>query len=679
MADKREKIARTALFLEGKKGDIARAWVSKKSVAQILFKYHIDPDAFGSDIALKIIDYFVKVLRQQEPVGRCPIMNRFIDLMYEKKITVKEVFLICMGLRRALFSQMISHGEVSRKDPWIIEVLSELFDQNLSGVLEYFDELILRERLEKQHRESVEKYTHRISTILDLQENAIFKIRNGELFLANSAFYKTVGASGRDDFMLNHPDIWSFIERVDCFGSLFVAGKYEEWLRTTLRKRDGRCEVELFDYRSNRKAQMEMTIRPMPKGEEGEYVIAMHDITEQKARLASMAQMVYTDALTQVPNRRKFNETIRKYLKRCKDENRPFYLLLIDIDNLTEINETLGRDGGDLILKTFAKGMLDHLDEKSFFARIDGERFVLLAEEADSDRAEALANKVLAELHTIFYSEEEHTKGNVAIVSCQPNDDIGTMLSRGDRIVQRIIDRGGDGVMDDTLLVEEDRQIKTAAERFLAECRLLFEKREPLEVVNYYLEVPIDSKAKIVRIIGDLVWVKLRRVAVHTLHRECEIYIKTEEKPYFKAVVEDLDREKQWVRLGHFEPVIHSPLDRKHYHVRLVPSVEGILHKGRMQIPVDLESISVDSLTISMTHMTDLVLDDRVEIETTLRWSDRTENVTLPGQIYKMKKSGSNIRTVIMLEPSKTAEDILTQFVAYRQLEIIKELKESML
>ncbi|BDY13732.1 sensor domain-containing diguanylate cyclase [Hydrogenimonas cancrithermarum] len=675
MIDKKEKIIQVALLLEDRKAEVAKAWVSKKSVSQILSKYRMDPDRFGSGIAVRIIDHFAKVLRQQEPVGRCPVMSRFIDLMYEKKITVKEVFLICMGFRRALFSQMATHGKIGREESWIIELLSELFDQNLSGILEYFEKQLLEKRLQKQREEDFQDHIRRLHTILDLQENAIFKIRDNRLFLANSAFYETVGAADRDDFMHTYPDIWNFIENVDCFEELFAMKKYEEWIEKSIRECEGKCEVELFDYRSNRRAQMEMTIRSMPKGETGEYIVVMQDITEQKAQLASMAQMVYTDALTQVPNRRKFNEMLATYLK----EKRPFYLLLIDIHNLTEINEALGRDAGDLILKTFAEGMFHHLDEKSFFARIDGDRFALLAEEADHDNAEVLAKKVLAELHTIFYNEEEHTKGNIAIVSCQPDDDAHTMLGRGDRVVQCIINQGGDAIMDDTLLVEEDRKIKAATKTFLAQCQRLFETKQPLEIVNHYFEVPIDSKAQIVKIIDDLIWVRLRKVAVHALHRNSEIYIKTEEKPHFKAIVEDLDKEKSWVRLGHFEPVMHSPLDRKNVHVELVPPLEGILRKEKIQVPIDIETISVDSLTIFMTHMTDLVRDDRVEIETTLRWNGRTENLTLSGHIFKMKKSGLNIRLVITLEPCKIIEEILTPFVAHRQLEIIKELKESML
>ena len=678
MEDKKEKIAQVAQFMTLKKSDLVDAWVTKKSVAQILSKYGIDPKSFSSDIGLKIIEYFVKVLRQEAKVGRCPIMDKFVELMFEKRIRIDEVFLICMGFRWALFSQIAAHWKLGKEDIWIVEVLFELFDQNLSGVLRHFDELLANERLQKQKEENMKEHIRRLQKILDIQEQAIFKVRKNRLFLGNRAFYEMVGTAGLEEFRQRYPDLWSFIAKVDCFESLFEEKNYDEWFKKSIRERDGKCDIELFDHRSGRDAKIEMTILPMEERETEDYIIVMHDVTEHRQQLASMKRMVYTDALTQVPNRRKFMEIMTRFLKQCKTEKRTFFLLLLDIHNLTEINEVHGRDTGDLILKRFAKQMMGLLDEKSLFARIDGDRFALVTESMDSKGATRVANKILNQLHSIYYRKDEHIKGNVAIVSCQMDDDIAAMLSRGDRLIQRIIEKGSDTIMDDALLVEEDRKIKAAAEAFFDHCRTLYETRQPLEIVNYFLEVPIDSKAQIVKMIGDSIWVKLRHVAVHVLQRGSEVYIKTEKKPYFKAVVEDLDKEKFRVRLGNFTPVAHSPLDREKVSVRLIPSIEAILRQGVVQLPVEIETISVDTMEIFMIHISELGEGNDIEITTTLRWNERNEDITLYGHITKANRSGPNVRIVVELENRKTVEDVLTPFVAYRQLEIIKELKESM-
>ena len=79
-----------------------------------------------------------------------------------------------------------------------------------------------------------------------------------------------------------------------------------------------------------------------------------------------------------------------------------------------------------------------------------------------------------------------------------------------------------------------------------------------------------------------------------------------------------------------------------------------------------------------MIHISELDEGNDIEITTTLRWNERNEDITLYGHITKANRSGPNVRIVVELENRKTVEDVLTPFVAYRQLEIIKELKESM-
>ena len=86
---------------------------------------------------------------------------------------------------------------------------------------------------------------------------------------------------------------------------------------------------------------------------------------------------------------------------------------MIDIHNLSEISEVLGRNVGDSTLKKFAKGVLKHLDSEHFFARIDGNRFAILSKFNTYDKAESTAKKILYELHSLTYSDRVEVKGNI--------------------------------------------------------------------------------------------------------------------------------------------------------------------------------------------------------------------------------------------------------------------------
>jgi diguanylate cyclase (GGDEF)-like protein len=675
MIDKKENIDEIIYFLKKEQRQIVKLWVNKGSVKQILSKYSIGQDSFSSKVAVKILDYFIEVLQQQKPVGHCPVMNDFIDFMFEKKITIKEIFLICMGLRRAIFSLIESVGKLKKDKDWVIEIFSELFDQNLSGVLEHYENLLFESKLEQKNIDTRE-YEKRLQSIIDLQDGAVFEIEQNRLVIANHTFYEMVGVSNQGEFMRIYPLIWSFIESVDSFDDLFESKRYDEWLEKIVSECGGKVKVMLFDYSINQKVEVEMSIYSTKPDI---FAVALKDVSKSDEQISSVLDLVYTDELTQVPNIRKFDEVITLYLKKCKEIDKKFFLFLIDIHNLSEISEVLGRNVGDSTLKKFAKGVLKHLDSEHFFARIDGNRFAILSKFNTYDKAESTAKKILYELHSLTYSDRVEVKGNIAIVSCQPNDTIDSMMERADRVIQRIVDYGSNAIMDDRTIIEEDKMTKTALKQFLAQCKHMQDSDDFLEIVNYFMEVPIESKSKIVKIDNDTIVLKLRKVAIHAINKNSHIYIRTKKRPHFKAYVKDLDREKLLVKLEKFKPILSSPLDRKSIRVKLMPTIEGVLKKGKTQILVEIDIVSVDSFSLTMVNVPNIKVKDTIEIETVFRWDGRMESVIVSGVVSKIKKRGLNVIIEIDLKYSKAIEDVVSPYIAYRQLEIIKQLRETIL
>ena len=424
---------------------------------------------------------------------------------------------------------------------------------------------------------------------------------------------------------------------------------------------------------------MQMSVKPLPDAE-GKYITVFHDITEQKKEVKDLSEMVYTDTLTRAPNRRKFIEILEKNLHAYKKSKTPFVLLVIDIHDLMRINEFFGRNTGDMVLKAFVESMMNDLEEHVFFGRIDGDRFAVLLENYPLNRARKYAKSVISHLHSIHYSETEHVKGNIAIISCHKEDDAKTMMERAERLIKEIKKKGGDRFLDDTRLLEEEKRMKEAQAKFLQICHAFADHGKALDIVNFYMEVPIQSKGEILKIDDESLWVRIRKVAAHALYRHGEIFVRMPNKPNFKGKVIEIDKEKEMVQIGDIGPVETSPLDRKSVEVRLEPSIEGMLRKENLQIPVEIETISLHSISITTPHHYTLKSEDTVIIEIVLRWENREESISLEGIILRMEKNKvRNYISVITFNPSKTEEEILTSFIAYRQLEIIKKLKDSML
>ncbi len=105
-------------------------------------------------------------------------------------------------------------------------------------------------------------------------------------------------------------------------------------------------------------------------------------------------RLMTTDGLTQLHNKRYFDEMLDKEVARAKRYKRTFSLLVFDIDHFKRVNDKLGHLAGDAILRQLAGVMLGRLRRNDVIARIGGEEFALITPEVDLEGAGALAGKI---------------------------------------------------------------------------------------------------------------------------------------------------------------------------------------------------------------------------------------------------------------------------------------------
>jgi len=100
------------------------------------------------------------------------------------------------------------------------------------------------------------------------------------------------------------------------------------------------------------------------------------------------------DPLTGLFNRRAFERKIAEEFERAKRYNHPISVLLLDIDNFKNINDTYGHHGGDTALVKISETLRERTRRSDFPARYGGEEFVLILPETDQDSAFQVANKI---------------------------------------------------------------------------------------------------------------------------------------------------------------------------------------------------------------------------------------------------------------------------------------------
>ncbi|HXD45136.1 MAG TPA: GGDEF domain-containing protein [Pseudolabrys sp.] len=115
----------------------------------------------------------------------------------------------------------------------------------------------------------------------------------------------------------------------------------------------------------------------------------------QYAQKLVMQQLLATDALTGIANRRSFDEAIAREWRRCARAGRPLSLLMIDVDHFKAYNDRFGHQKGDACLRRIARALVDCVAApEALVARYGGEEFVCLLPGMDQRSAAKLARRV---------------------------------------------------------------------------------------------------------------------------------------------------------------------------------------------------------------------------------------------------------------------------------------------
>ena len=152
-------------------------------------------------------------------------------------------------------------------------------------------------------------------------------------------------------------------------------------------------------------------------------------LRESRRRLRLLANL---DALTQVPNRRRFAELAHHALR--TDPPGSAVLLLFDIDHFKQFNDRLGHPAGDRALCLVAGSVLEHLRTMDAAGRHGGDEFVLLLRRTSTEAAMGVASRIVAEL-------QKRTQGtplppmslSFGLVQLRAGEDIDAALRRADQ------------------------------------------------------------------------------------------------------------------------------------------------------------------------------------------------------------------------------------------------------
>jgi diguanylate cyclase (GGDEF)-like protein len=159
--------------------------------------------------------------------------------------------------------------------------------------------------------------------------------------------------------------------------------------------------------------------------------------------------LAHVDSVTALPNRHEFNERLSSALEQADRNETAVGLLLLDLDNFKVVNDTLGHDCGDILLKLVAERLRETLRSTDIICRIGGDEFVIIVEPSEQEaEVEAVARKILAALTAPFALGGHQLYVSASIgVSLYPRDarDAGTLTRSADTAMYHAKHQGKNG------------------------------------------------------------------------------------------------------------------------------------------------------------------------------------------------------------------------------------------
>ncbi|MFZ5558531.1 MAG: bifunctional diguanylate cyclase/phosphodiesterase [Pseudomonadota bacterium] len=170
------------------------------------------------------------------------------------------------------------------------------------------------------------------------------------------------------------------------------------------------------------------------------------DITERKRAEARIEHLATRDALTGLPNRLLLNDRLAQYIHSSRRTGQSFAVLFIDLDRFKTINDSLGHDVGDELLREVAARLEACVRKDDTLARLGGDEFVVALHGVRnaSDTAQ-VAQKVLKRLREPYVLPSRTLSSSCSVgIAIFPHDgeDIATLMKNADTAMYHAKDRG---------------------------------------------------------------------------------------------------------------------------------------------------------------------------------------------------------------------------------------------
>ncbi|MBI4809778.1 MAG: EAL domain-containing protein [Nitrosomonadales bacterium] len=286
-----------------------------------------------------------------------------------------------------------------RKDGTIFDVEVSGFPLELDGKQVVFNssrDITARKRAEAELRIAASAFETQEGILITDADNTILRVNRAFTEISGYLAEDVIGKNPRI-LKSGHHDanfykaMWSSIKSTG-------AWKGEIWNR----RKNGATYPE----------RLSITAVTDPNGCVTNYVASLADITMHKAAEEEIKSLAFYDPLTQLPNRRLLLDRLQQALVSSTRSGKEGALLFIDLDNFKTLNDTLGHDMGDMLLRQVSQRLGSCVRQGDTVARLGGDEFVVMLEDLSEESIEAaeqtetIGEKIIASLNIPYHLGE---------------------------------------------------------------------------------------------------------------------------------------------------------------------------------------------------------------------------------------------------------------------------------
>lgn len=282
----------------------------------------------------------------------------------------------------------------------------------------------------------------------------------------------------------------------------FKAGKFRPALQQGHRSTaQGQCRryESLGQRKDGRSYMVELVVTPLrnDRGDVTHFVAIHQDITVRKEAEARIFHLAHHDPLTDLPNRTMFYDRLKQAFGQAKRHDRIVGVLFLDLDRFKPINDSLGHDVGDELLKNVADRLTRCVRVTDTVARLSGDEFTIILQDLERGQdAGHVAQKVLDAVTQPMPLGNQTVSARISMgIALYPFDatDPDVLIAQADRAMYRAKEKGGHCYQ-----FISDEMNAQAFERLMLEKSLLsaWERRD------FFLHYQPEMETRSGRIIG---------------------------------------------------------------------------------------------------------------------------------------------------------------------------------